>query len=302
MSAEVIQMRPALPAAVAAKLDAALSPPCSLWVIEEDAELASLVPEPSDAQLKQIHIRARQGMPPQVHLWWDGESHRQLGGLAVLELCRDHKIEPKFIVAPVSSREEAMTWVLEREFSEPARTAAQRAYVVGKLYLARKQQGASRQAGEKLAADDVAERFGLSKRGVERAAQFATQVDELAVVHGASTRRTLLDRSVVGARLRRLRELDRDGQQQALQDLGGGGSPASLKHGTSSSPNDKIAEAVAVLFAAVDTGQILTLNPERQVELARLVDHVRNALARQWAPANAAGPPGGPRAGESRRT
>jgi hypothetical protein len=160
--------------------------------IHIDPEFAALIPDVSEAHAKELEdavLADKQFLNPLV-VW----RHKN----TLLDGHRRHKIHtkhptlpmPKPIVLDFETRDEAHDWIIRHQLSKRNITEEQRKYLVGKLYLDKKQaHGGARGQDAKVAscsngktAEKIALSEGISERTVHNAADFAKAVDAVKVV------------------------------------------------------------------------------------------------------------------------
>ena len=123
-----------------------------------------------------------------------------LDGHHRLEICCRHGIDivGEIEVLEFDSRNDALLWIDEHQAGRRNLTDSAYTYRLGKIYEVRKRQGSrsdltSHQNGERLTtAEKIARQKGVSKNTVERAAEYAHAVDQIADVAGSQAKTAIL--------------------------------------------------------------------------------------------------------------
>ncbi|NPV52203.1 MAG: hypothetical protein HPY71_01615 [Firmicutes bacterium] len=140
---------------------------------------------------------------------WAGENIL-LDGHNRYEICSKHGIEYDVVYREFKDRTEAESWAISNQLARRNLTPEKFAYMLGKLYEKRKQghggdrksEGSSPQSEDlKKTAEAIADEFKVGRATVERAAQFAQAVDEIAKVAGEQVKHKILNREIQGNRL-----------------------------------------------------------------------------------------------------
>ncbi|MDC0740923.1 hypothetical protein [Polyangium mundeleinium] len=168
--------------------------------ITTDPEIEALLPRESNEEyaLLEQDLRAHGCVAPLV-VWQDGPRQVLLDGHTRRAICRAHRIfyEKKILEFP--DRTSAILWVIENQLGRRNLTPEAQAYLRGRIYNLEKRQGArtdldtSRQGGEKMS-ERLAEIYRVGSRTIERDAQFARLLDQLAATYGTAIKNAVLTR------------------------------------------------------------------------------------------------------------
>lgn len=174
--------------------------------LQVDKEFKSLIPELSEAEKRQLEANLLEEGCRDPLVVWKGRNVL-LDGHNRHEICTRHGIEFKTVEIEISDRAEAKIWILQHQLGRRNLSPDQLSYYRGLLYISLKAQGkrtdlegrenvssvTSRQIGEKLS-EQLAARFKVSSRTIERDARYAQDYETIATSIGIEARSELLNR------------------------------------------------------------------------------------------------------------
>jgi len=121
-----------------------------------------------------------------------------LDGYHRYKIAQEHGLEYKTVEVELPDRDAAKEWILVNQLGRRNLTEQEASYYRGKLYSARKQQGARTdltlaQNGLKLnTAEELGKQYGVSKNTIKRDEQFSKAVDKVADEIGDKARNAIL--------------------------------------------------------------------------------------------------------------
>ncbi len=162
-----------------------------------DPEIQALLPAPAPDEMAGLRALIKQSRHVDALVVLvvgegEGEPQRVLGdGHNRLVICREEGIPYATREVAVPDRESAIQWVIDNQLARRNLTDERKAYYIGKEYLNKKkthggdrksEEGSSSQNGDLIGktTEAVAEKHGVSPRTVQRDAEFAAAVDEIA--------------------------------------------------------------------------------------------------------------------------
>jgi len=121
-----------------------------------------------------------------------------LDGYHRYKIAQEHGLEYKTVEVELPDRDAAKEWILVNQLGRRNLTEQEASYYRGKLYSARKQQGARTdltlaQNGLKLnTAEELGKQYGVSKNTIKRDEQFSKAVDKVAIEIGDEAKKAIL--------------------------------------------------------------------------------------------------------------
>ncbi len=174
-----------------------------LRIDPEFAEFAGALRPEERAQLEANLVRDGRALDPLI-VW------RMEGGLVLVDghhrfdLCTRLSLPYDVREIEFDSRDAVLLWIASHQAGRRNWTDSAYAYHIGKLYEARKRQGArsdltSGKSCPRLSEQIAAEK-GIGERTVRNAADFARAVDQIAEVAGPQAKTSILDEQIVVSR------------------------------------------------------------------------------------------------------
>lgn len=255
-----------------------------------DKEFQSLIPPLSSDEYAQLEANIlADGCREPLSLWGD----TVLDGHNRLQICQEHGLDFSTVrIATVTSRSEAINWIVNNQLGRRNLTPMQISYLRGKRYEQEKKQphapsGARVEKPDNLSgfsetADRLADELKVTGRTIHRDAQFTRAVDALADAAGDDVRTSILEHDA---------PVTRQDVKQIAKEIKGKSKEEAARHvmevmGSSASPEwytpPHIIELTLRLFGEIDTDPCSNSKDTPNVPANLLYTKDDDGLAQEW--------------------
>jgi hypothetical protein len=190
------------------------------------------------------------------------------------KMCKEHGIDFKVHEMQFKSREEVKEWMIQNQLSRRNVTKLHRTYFIGKLYVSQKSKhGGVRKRGmgdeDTRTSGRLGKQFNMSKSTVERAGNFALNIDMIAINCGLDVRDKILsgDLAITKKEVYILANMEKNNQMMVFEKMREG---LSSKRAIDSIYGDKTC-MINTKYTSYDTFMLPCANPrcDREINITK---------------------------------